>query len=135
MSRPGYLGRLARLAFPVLMLAAAPRALAAQQADVYGPGDLTSAPKLVSAATTARLIARSYPEGMRRMSLGGEVKVEFVIGKDGHVEPASITVLESSVAQLSTAAKSVVERMEFVPGKKDGQPVRARVQQQIVYKP
>ena len=133
--RPGRLGRLARFAFPALLLAAVPRALAAQQADVYGPGDLTSAPKLVSAATTARLIARSYPEPMRRMSRGGEVKVEFVIGKDGHVEPASITVVEASVPELTLAAKSVVERMEFVPGKKDGQPVRARVQQQILYKP
>jgi protein TonB len=126
--------RLVRLAIPLALCLAVPGLASAQQ-DVYGPSDLTTAPKLVSAAATARLIARSYPEGMRRQSQGGEVKMEFVIGKDGRVEPSTISVLESSAPALGNAAKSVVEKMEFVPGKKDGQPVRARVQLPIVYKP
>jgi periplasmic protein TonB len=117
-----------------LLAAAAPRVLAAQ-ADVYGPSDLSTAPKLVSAAATARLIARSYPEGMRKANQGGQVHLEFVVGRDGKVEPASINVMDTSAPVLGSAARTVVEKMEFVPGKKDGQPVRARVQLPIVYKP
>ena len=128
-------GRLARLVLPTLfLLAGAPGVLAAQ-ADVYGPSDLSTLPKLVSAAATARLIARSYPEQMRRTNQGGQVQLEFVIGRDGKVEPGSVTVVDATAAPFGGAARTVVEKMEFVPGKKDGQPVRARVQQQIVYKP
>jgi len=128
-------GRFARLVVPAAFaLIAAPRFVAAQQ-DIYGPSDLSSMPKLVSAAATARLIARSYPEQMRSSNQGGQVQLEFVIGRDGKVEPGSVTVVDATAPVLGGAAKSVVEKMEFVPGKKDGQPVRARVQQSIVYKP
>ena len=127
--------RLARFVAPVAiaLVALAPRFAAAQ--DVYGPADLSSMPKLVSAAATARLIARSYPEELRKSNTAGQVQLEFVIGKDGKVEASSINVVEASVPALGSAAKSVVEKMEFVPGKKDGQPVRARVQLPIQYKP
>jgi protein TonB len=129
-------GRLARLVAPIAiaLVALAPRHAAAQ-ADIYGPSELSSPPKLVSAAATARLIARSYPEDLRKQNTGGNVQLEFVIGKDGKVEPSSISVVEASVPALGSAAKAVVEKMEFVPGKKDGQPVRSRVQLPIQYKP
>ena len=128
-------GRLVRLVAPVafVLAAAAPRFVAAQ--DVYGPGDLSSTPKLVSAAATARLIARSYPEDLRKSNTGGSVQLEFVIGKDGKVEASSINVVEASAPALGSAAKTVAEKMEFVPGKKDGQAVRTRVQLPIIYKP
>lgn len=120
------------LAFALaLTLPAAARA----QDDVYGPGDLTSRPKLVSAATTARLVARSMPEEMRRANTGGTVEIQFTIDRDGHVEPSSIEIVSTPAPALATAARSVVEKMEFVPGKKDGAPVRTRVQLPIIYKP
>lgn len=131
-----YVGRVARVAAPVVLaaaLAAAPRRAAAQ--DVYGPTDLSSMPKLVSPAATARLIARSYPEELRRAGTSGTVTLEFVIGKDGKVEAGSANVIDAPAPTLGTAAKTVVEKLEFVPGKKDGQAVRARVQLPIQYKP
>ena len=109
--------------------------LARAQSDVYGAEDLSAAPKLVSAAATARLVARSYPEDLRRTNTGGAVQIQFVIGRDGHVEPNSVEVVSTPAASLGNAARAVVERMEFVPGKKDGAPVRTRVQLPIVYKP
>lgn len=115
-------------------LIALPR-LAAAQAEVYGGEDLTSPPKLVSAASVARLVARSYPEDARRSGTGGTVQLQFVIGKDGKVETGSVEVLATPMPALGTAAKAVVEKMEFVPGKKDGSAVRARVQLPIIYKP
>jgi protein TonB len=115
-------------------LCAAPRLAAAQDA-VFGGEDLTSPPKLVSAAAAARLVARSFPEEMRRAGTGGTVQLQFVIGKDGKVEPSSIEVVQAPAPALGDAAKTVAEKMQFVPGKKDGSAVRARVQLPIVYKP
>ena len=119
---------------PAFALRAAPR-LAAAQAEVYGGEDLTSPPKLVSAAATARLVACSCPEDLRRSNAGGTVQLQFVIGADGKVEPTSIEVIATPAPSLGDAAKTVAEKMQFVPGKKGGAAVRARVQLPIVYKP
>ena len=126
--------RLSTAAAVAFALCAAPRLVAAQEA-VYGGEDLTSPPKLVSAAAAARLVARSFPEEMRKAGAGGTVQLQFVIGKDGKVEPSSIEVVQTPAPALGDAAKTVAEKMQFVPGKKDGNAVRARVQLPIVYKP
>ena len=126
--------RLSTAAAVAFALCAAPRLAAAQDA-VFGGEDLTSPPKLVSAAAAARLVARSFPEEMRRSGTGGTVQLQFVIGKDGKVEPSSIEVVQAPAAALGDAAKTVAEKMQFVPGKKDGTAVRSRVQLPIVYKP
>lgn len=112
----------------------APRTAQAQQGEIYGSEDLTSAPKLASPAAAARLIARSIPEDVRRGGGGGTVQLQFVIGRDGRVEPGSVEVVSSPAPSLASAAKAVAEKMEFVPGKKDGAAVRSRVQLPIVYK-
>ena len=118
----------------VVATAAAPR-LASAQGEVYGPDQLTAAPKLVSPAAAARLIARSFPEELRKSGTGGTVQLQFVIAPSGKVEPGSVEIVEAPAPALAAAAKAVAEKMEFVPGKKDGAPVRARVQLPIVYKP
>lgn len=115
-------------------LTALPR-LAAAQSEVYGGEDLTTPPKLVSAASAARLVARSFPEELRRSGTGGTVQLQFVIGANGKVEPSSIEVISAPAPGLGSAAKTVAEKMEFVPGKKDGSAVRSRVQLPIIYKP
>jgi protein TonB len=127
--------RLTSAAAVAFALCAAPRLAAAQGEVVYGGEDLTSPPKLVSSAAAARLVARSFPEEMRRAGTGGTVQLQFVIGKDGKVEPSSIEVVDTPAPALGAAAKTVAEKMQFVPGKKDGTTVRARVQLPIVYKP
>jgi len=126
--------RLGLVLATTIIAAATPRLVHAQ-GEIYGSQDLTALPKPVSAATTARLIARSYPERQRRMGVGGSVQVQFVIAQNGKVEPGSVEVVDATTPEFASAAKSVVEKLEFVPGKKDGNAVRARVQQQIIYKP
>jgi protein TonB len=132
------LPRLARRSGGAVALAAAallaPRAAAAQ-GEIHGSEDLSSAPKLVSPAMAARLVARSFPEEMRRTSTGGTVQLEFVVGANGKVEPGSVEVVQAPAPALGNAARAVVEKMEFVPGKKDGTAVRSRVQLPIVYRP
>ncbi len=121
----------AAFALPALVLPS----LVHAQNEVYGSEDLSAMPKLVSQAATARLIARSTPEDVRRSNGGGTVQIQFTIDKSGHVEPNSIEVVSTTIPTLATAARTVVEKMEFVPGKKDGAAVRARVQLPIIYKP
>jgi protein TonB len=118
-----------------LALTAVAPSLARAQGEVYGADDLTAAPKLVSTAATARLVARSYPEDMRRSGTGGTVQLQFVIGANGKVEPSSVEVVAAPAPSLGAAAKAVAEKMEFVPGKKDGSAVRSRVQLPITYRP
>ena len=125
--------RLALVVAGIVASFAAPRLVRAQ--DVYGADQLSSPPKLVSPAATARAVARSFPEDLRRTNTGGTVQLQFVIGANGKVEPSTIEVVEASVPALGAAAKSVAEKMEFVPGKKDGAAVRTRVQLPITYKP
>ena len=114
--------------------AATPR-IAAAQGEVFGPDQLSTAPKLVSPAAAARLVARSFPEALRKSGTGGTVNLQFVISPSGKVEPGSVEVVDAPAPALAAAAKAVAEKMEFVPGKKDGAAVRARVQLPIIYKP
>lgn len=127
------LAALASLALAAVALS--PRAARAQEGGVYGSEDLSSAPRLLSPGATARLVARSYPQELRRASTGGTVQLEFVVGADGRVEPSSVEVVSAPVPALGAAAKAVAEKMEFVPGKKDGGPVRSLVRLPISYRP
>lgn len=122
----------AALALGVAVLV--PGALRAQ-GEVYGADALQSSPKLVSTAAIARLVARALPEELRRAGTGGTVQLQFVVGANGKVEPNSVEVVDATVPALGSAAKAVAERMEFVPGKKDGGAVRARVQLPITFRP
>ena len=88
-----------------------------------------------AAAATARLIARSYPDELRRAGTSGTVQLQFVIGSNGKVEPSSVEVVSAPAPALGAAAKTVVEKLEFVPGKRDGGAVRSRAQLPISYKP
>ena len=126
--------RLALAAVVAVTSFAAPRLVLAQ-AEILGAEQVSNPPKLVSPAATARLVARSYPEDLRRANAGGTVQLQFVIGPNGKVETGSIEVLSTPAPALGQAAKAVAEKMEFVPGKKDGAAVRTRVQLPITYKP
>ena len=133
-SAPRRTSLVAPLASLALIAALAPRAARAQ-GDVYGSEDLSSAPRLLAPGATARLVARSYPQELRRSSTGGTVQLEFVVGADGRVEASSVEVVSAPVPALGAAAKAVAEKMEFVPGKKDGGAVRSLVRLPISYRP
>jgi protein TonB len=126
--------RLGAAAFALALAGLVP-SVARAQGEIYGADDLSSAPKLVSPAAAARLLARSFPDDLRRSGTGGTVQLQFVINTNGKVDPGSIEVISAPAPALGTAARTVAERMEFVPGKKDGSAVRARVQLPLVYRP
>src|SRR5690349_8738513 len=81
--------RTRHVAFAVAAVAAslvAPRLVLAQ--DVFNADQISSPPKLVSPAATARLVARSFPEDLRKANTGGTVQLQFVIAANGKVEPS-----------------------------------------------
>lgn len=124
---------LARLALACALVAAVP-SFAAAQDKVYAAEELTTKPKLSSAARTAQLVQKSYPEKLRSAGVDGTVQVQFIIGPDGKVESSSIEVLHATVPALADAAKDVAGKIEFSPGKVNDAPVRTRVLLPIVYK-
>ena len=125
--------RLATVAAAIVATLVAPRLALAQA--VYGADQISTPPRLISPAAAARAVARSFPAELRKTRAGGTVQLRFVIGADGKVEPSSIEVIEAPVRALGAAARTVAERMEFVPGKKGGAAVRTRVQLPITYRP
>ena len=107
---------------------------AAQDDKVYPVAELSNPPKLSSTSTAARLIQESYPDELRRRGVGGLVEVQFVVDGKGKVDPATVEVVDATQSALGEAAKKVVTRLEFVPGKLNGSSVRSRVVLPIVYK-
>ena len=124
---------LARLALACALAGVVP-SIAAAQEKIYAADELTTKPKLSSAARTAQLVQKSYPEKLRSAGVDGTVQVQFVIGADGKVEGSSIEVIHASVPALAEAAREVAGKIEFSPGKVNDAPVRTRVLLPIVYK-
>lgn len=118
----------------VAALAAAPAAAAAQSGEVFEATSLPTPPRLASPPMAARLIARTYPEELRRSGTSGTVYMKFIVGADGKVEPGSIEA-DAPLAAFEPAAKQVIQGIEFTPGKKGSTAVRARMELALVYKP
>ncbi|MCU0625130.1 MAG: energy transducer TonB [Gemmatimonadaceae bacterium] len=111
---------------------AAPSVVRAQ--DIFDAAALSTPPKLASPPMAARLVARTYPEDLRRAGTSGTVYLKFVVGTDGKAEPGTIEA-DAPLAGFETAAKQVIQGIEFTPGKKGSQTVRARMEMALVYKP
>ncbi len=108
---------------------------AAQDDKVYPISELTNPPKLTSTALAARLIQESYPADLKSRGVGGMVELQFVVDAKGKVDPASVEVLDATQTALGEAAKKVVSRLDFSPGKVSGNAVKTRVVLPIIYKP
>ncbi len=108
---------------------------AAQDDKVYPMSELTNPPKLSSATLAARLIQESYPADLKSRGVGGMVELQFVVDSKGKVEPASVQVVDATQTALGEAAKKVVSKLEFNPGKLNGSAVKTKVVLPIIYKP
>ena len=126
-------GLVVRLALAGALVAAIP-ALAAAQDKVHDAAELTVRPKIASMSRTAQLVQQSYPARLKSAGVDGTVQVQFVVGPDGKVEASSVEVLAASVPALGDAARTVVSKLEFQPGRLNDAPVRSRVLLPIVYK-
>lgn len=130
---------LRRSLFPALatLLLAGPlaRSAAAQDDKVYPISEVTNPPKLSSSIQAARLISESYPADLKSRGVGGMVELQFVVDSKGKVEAGSVEVVDATQTALGEAAKKVVARLDFQPGKLNGTAVKTKVVLPIIYKP
>ena len=126
MARIAKWGALALVAVALLM----PAGVSAQ---AYTPDQLTDMPKVKSPNQAAQAIQREYPMSLQDNGIGGRVQIRFVVNADGKVDPASVEVVAASVKALGEAAMKAVQKIEFVPGKKDGSAVAAIVVMPITF--
>ena len=74
-----------------------------------------------------------HPEAMRRLGLEGEVVVEFFIERNGVI--SGVNVVKKLTDEFDEEAIRLVRNMPYwIPGKKNGVPVRYRMTMPINFK-
>ena len=74
-----------------------------------------------------------YPETMRRLSYEGEVLVGFFVEPNGVI--SGVTIVKGETKEFDEEAKRLVRNMPFwIPGTKNGVPVRFRMTMPINFK-
>ena len=70
-----------------------------------------------------------YPPKLSKAGIGGRVRIEFVVGSDGFVDPVSLKTIESPDPALERATQVMVLNCRFNPGRlaADGDPVPVRM--------
>ena len=72
-----------------------------------------------------------YPPLLKDAGIEGTVVIEFIVGIDGHAEPESFRVVESSNKGFERAARDAVLATLYRPGRMRGQVVRVLVRQPV----
>jgi protein TonB len=73
----------------------------------------------------------TYPSALRRANIEGYVEVEYVVRADGTVDPATVTIVESSHRQFEQPAVNAVKQARFRPGRMRGKPVSVLIRQRF----
>jgi protein TonB len=107
----------------------------AQDDKVYPIAEVTDKPRFASSARAAELIQQSYPADLKSRGVGGMVELQFVVDSKGKVDPTSVEVVDATQTALGEAAKKVVAKLDFQPGKVNGSAVKTKVVLPIIYKP
>ena len=100
--------------------------LEGDESTVYSVGSTVTGPRLL------RRIDASYSEEAPRADLEGSVILGIEVWEDGRAD--NIRVLRSVRMGLDEKAIEAVSQWEFSPGRRDGQPVRFRVQAQFDFR-
>jgi TonB family protein len=100
-------------------------ALGQQSSDepIYGPGQGG-----VTFPVPIKQIDPEYTDAAKKAKIQGEVKIEGVVEPDGSLDQLKILQSLDTVYGLDQASLDAAGKWKFAPGKKDGKPVRVRVQ-------
>lgn len=82
----------------------------------------------VAAALRANPPLPRYPEALRAARIEGGVRVRFIVGTDGRVEPESVQILESTHPAFSESVRRVLPQLRFRPARAGGLRVRQLVE-------
>jgi hypothetical protein len=77
-------------------------------------------------------VVLAQPDPQRR-NKGGQVKVAAIVGGDGAIEPASVSVIVPLDSILDEEAQRIVKSMAFWPGCEAGRPVRVRLAVDVAF--
>jgi TonB family protein len=75
----------------------------------------------------------NYPPLLRDAGIEGKVVLEVVVGTDGHPEPETLRIVESTNKAFERPARDVLLGTVFRPGRMRGQAVRVLIRQPIVF--
>jgi periplasmic protein TonB len=81
----------------------------------------------------AALVDSCYPAASRRLGEEGRVVARVVVGADGRARGWNVAQ-SSGFSRLDAALGCVTERIEFVAGRRDGQPVEAEALLPVVFR-
>ena len=97
--------------------------------QVFMEAQVDEIPALVSAGPMR------YPDVLRAAGISGRVVVKFVVDTTGHIDPSTIQIVSTPHQGFVNAAKELVAKSLYHPGKVHGQPVAVLVQQAINFAP
>ncbi|HSU16901.1 TonB family protein [Longimicrobium sp.] len=100
---------------------------AAPDEGTYELSAVEEQPSLSNSSEVQRQLARNYPPLLRDAGVIGTVTLRMRVLEDGHVDPESISVENTTHDAFADAAKRVVEKMRFRPAKVGGHPVKVWV--------
>jgi bla regulator protein BlaR1 len=72
-----------------------------------------------------------YPAMLREAGIEGRVLTTFVVGTDGHVEPGSVQILQSSNGAFEAPVRYAIQKAVFLPGRLHGEAVRVQVRMPV----
>jgi periplasmic protein TonB len=75
-----------------------------------------------------------YPRVLRSAGVSGAVEIEYVVGKDGRVESASLHVRTTDHAQFTASVVQALRSARFKAAQRSGQPVAVLVRQTIRFR-
>jgi TonB family protein len=104
----------------------APAQPAARRVAVAAPGDdavWDTPPDVLNGRELVQAMRSSYPPLLRDAGVGGSVQVRFRIREDGTVDRASMDVQTATNDEFARAARTVVPRIRFRPGTREGKAV------------
>ena len=118
--------------FPFVVVACAPPT----PAVVLAPDDATC--RLVTDTTEQRVHPRylsgpmpKYPRGLMMSGVQGQVVLEFELGCDGRVRPASVSVVSFTRKDFVEPATTATVKAKFAPALIEGRPVAVRIRQAV----
>ncbi len=75
-----------------------------------------------------------FPPALQAAGIEGSCDMKFIIGVDGHTEPASVQVISCTNKQFEPPARESVLKSVYKPARFRGDTVRQMVQQRISFK-
>ena len=94
-------------------------------AQVFMEGQVDDIPQVMTPGP------QRFPEALRASGIGGRVVLEFVVDSSGHVDAGTFKVISTPHPAFANAAKEMLSKTVFRPGRMRGQAVAVLVRQSI----